>query len=140
MHGAKYMHKDLKPQNIMMVDRSSPSIKLIDFGMAELFEADSTVSSVFGGTLLYIAPEGFTRGLEMKSDVWSAGVILYNLITGDYPFMETWPLPPGKDMDWWQSGVRSCIENKVYRKHNNISNGFVSRDCVNLMEFMLNKD
>eukprot|EP00959_Pyramimonas_sp_CCMP1952_P184997 3868084-Pyramimonas_sp.AAC.1 len=69
------MHKDLKPQNIMMVDKGSSSIKLIDFGLAEHFEPDEKVSRVFGGTLLYIAPEGFGRGLEMKSDVWSAGVI-----------------------------------------------------------------
>jgi serine/threonine protein kinase len=139
MHSAKYMHKDLKPQNIMMVDRLSPSIKLIDFGLAELFEKDTTVSSVFGGTLLYIAPEGFGRGLEMKSDVWSAGVILYNLITGDYPFIEQWPLPAGKDMAWWQSGVRNAIETQRYRNHKNLT-AFVSKDCVNLMDQMLDKD
>ncbi|CAK0823738.1 unnamed protein product [Prorocentrum cordatum] len=140
MHSAKYMHKDLKPQNIMMVDRISPSIKLIDFGLAELFEKESSVSSVFGGTLLYIAPEAFGRGLEMKSDVWSAGVILYNLITGDYPFMEQWPLPPDKDITWWQSGTRKAIETQSHRDHRNLSNGFVSKDCVNLMELTMVKD
>ncbi|CAK0862489.1 unnamed protein product, partial [Prorocentrum cordatum] len=140
MHGERYMHKDLKPQNIMMVDKGSSSIKLIDFGLAEHFEPDEKVSRVFGGTLLYIAPEGFGRGLEMKSDVWSAGVILYNLITGDYPFMAEWPPPPGKDTAWWESGTRAAIQTEDPRDHPNLSNGYVSKDCVDMLCEMLSKD
>lgn len=140
MHGERFMHKDLKPQNIMMVDKMSSSIKLIDFGLAELFEPDETKAQVWGGTLLYAAPEGFGQGLEMKSDVWSAGVILYNLITGTYPFMETWPPPPGKDQAWWESGTRTAIETETHRHHPNLTNGCVSEDCVDLMCAMLSKD
>ena len=101
MHSQKFMHKDLKPQNIMMVEKGSTSIKVIDFGLAELFEGDKKVSDRFGGTWLYMGPEVFRLEITMKSDIWSAGVILYNLVTGgDFPFMATWPLPPGKDMNW----------------------------------------
>lgn len=139
LHGERFLHKDLKPQNIMMVDKTSSSIKLIDFGIAELFEPDRKVSQTFGGTLLYIAPEGFGRGLEMKSDIWSAGVILYNLITGDFPFMEKWPPPPGRDINWWQNGVKKAIVTESHRHHPNLSNS-VSQDCVDLMRAMLNKD
>ena len=75
MHSHHFMHKDLKPQNIMLVSKDSASIKVIDFGLAELFEPDQKHSDAFGGTLLYMAPEVFKLKLEFKSDIWSAGVI-----------------------------------------------------------------
>merc|ERR1719210_1197331 len=106
MHAQRYIHRDLKPQNIMLMDSDSNSIKVIDFGLAELFTGDQKVTDTFGGTLLYMAPEVFHLKLTRKTDIWSAGVILYNLITGEYPFIATWPLPPGKDLDWWQAETK----------------------------------
>jgi len=140
MHEERFMHKDLKPQNIMLCDKDSSSIKVIDFGLAELFEADKPVSDQFAGTLLYMAPEVFRLELTVKVDVWAAGVILYNLVTGDYPFMAPWPLPPGRDMEWWQAELQRVIQTQSYRPHARFQNGAVSPACRSLLDQMLQKD
>lgn len=145
MHSSKYLHKDLKPQNIMLVQKSKPGdtqvdIKVIDFGLAELFTRDQTHSDQVGGTLLYMAPEVFQQNLGFKSDVWSAGVILFNLVTGDYPFLAKWPLPPGKDIDWWQKEVRRLIEGDAPPKRcAQLTDGSVSPECINSLNMMLKK-
>ena len=120
MHSHNFMHKDLKPQNIMLVSKDSASIKVIDFGLAELFEPDQKHSDAFGGTLLYMAPEVFRLKLEFKSDIWSAGVIHYNLMTGDYPFMAAWPLPKGKTMEWWQTELTRSICEDSFRDNKHL--------------------
>mmetsp|Transcript_134892 Transcript_134892/g.269154 ORF Transcript_134892/g.269154 Transcript_134892/m.269154 type:complete len:758 (-) Transcript_134892:108-2381(-) len=141
MHGEKFMHKDLKPQNIMLADKDSSSIKVIDFGLAELFEADKKpASDQFGGTLLYMAPEVFELEITPKVDVWAAGVILYNLVTGDYPFMAPWPLPPGRDMEWWQVELQRNIQSNAYRPHPRLTNGAVTPECKNLLDMMFQKN
>lgn len=138
MHGNRYMHKDLKPQNIMLVEKGGSSVKVIDFGLAELFQGDQESSDAFGGTLLYMAPEVFQYKLVMKSDVWSAGCILYNLFTGDYPFMATWPLPKGKTMEWWQNELMRSIAQDPFKDHAKLRNW--SREGLALLELMLHKD
>jgi len=141
MHGERCVHKDLKPQNIMLVgDASAPagcSVKLIDFGLAELFEWDQTVSSSLGGTLLFMAPEVLEGRSSMKADLWSTGVILYNLITGRYPFMGTWPLPRGKTVSWWEAECKRKIRNDPVPL---ISSTAVSAACKDLLGRMLDKD
>ena len=137
MHSHNFMHKDLKPQNIMLVSKDSASIKVIDFGLAELFEPDQKHSDAFGGTLLYMAPEVFKLKLEYKSDIWSAGVILYNLMTGDYPFMATWPLPKGKTMEWWQTELTRSICEDNFRDNRGLKNW--SAESNDLLRQMLEK-
>jgi len=56
MHSIRIAHKDLKPQNIMMVERDSASLKVIDFGLAEMFDPQQKFAGQIGGTLLYMAP------------------------------------------------------------------------------------
>eukprot|EP00929_Paragymnodinium_shiwhaense_P119726 TRINITY_DN91625_c0_g1_i1.p1 TRINITY_DN91625_c0_g1~~TRINITY_DN91625_c0_g1_i1.p1 ORF type:complete len:769 (+),score=115.15 TRINITY_DN91625_c0_g1_i1:183-2489(+) len=97
MHSKKVIHKDLKPQNVMLVDTDSDSIKIIDFGLAELLATSDSHATQCGGTWLFMAPEAFQRKMGPKVDVWSAGVILYNMLTGDYPFMAEWKPPPQTD-------------------------------------------
>lgn len=149
MHSRRYMHKDLKPQNIMLVEKMRPGaesadIKVIDFGLAELFKSDQQTTDQVGGTLLYMAPEVFKPipALSPKSDIWSAGVILFNLICGDYPFMADWPLPPGKTLEWWQSEVRRKIEDQEekMKPKSQFVNGAVSTECVDVLRMMLQKD
>jgi len=84
-HLRNVVHKDMKPQNLML-DKSKMEVKIIDFGVAEIFQARQDSSRIGAGTLLYMAPEVFRKNVTLKSDIWSIGVILYNLATGKYPF------------------------------------------------------
>lgn len=138
MHGIKFLHKDLKPQNIMLVENCFSSVKVIDFGLAELFKGSQEFAASIGGTLLYMAPEVFRQEMTTKVDVWSAGIILFNLLTGDFPFMETWPPPEGKDQKWWQDSTIQKIQKAGQPQHERLSN--FSPLCVDLLCSMLRRD
>ncbi|KAI5061200.1 hypothetical protein GOP47_0023705 [Adiantum capillus-veneris] len=88
-HSMGVMHRDLKPENILFFDESDASpIKLADFGLALEFTPGQKVSGMAGSTF-YMAPE-MLRGEEYTEqiDMWSAGVILYVLLSGVPPFWE----------------------------------------------------
>lgn len=138
MHTMPFLHKDLKPQNIMMVEKDRSSIKVIDFGLAELFNKEQKYAAFVGGTLLYMAPEVFRQKMTVKVDVWSAGVILYNMCTGDFPFIAQWPPPPGRDEAWWQDATIKKISNEEMKDHPRLKN--VSPLCRDLLGQMLQKD
>jgi calcium-dependent protein kinase len=72
-------HMDIKPENIMCGE----DIKLIDFGLSRVLSSDdkSTV-----GSLYYIAPEVFKGEFNIKCDIWSLGVVLFQMLTNSYPF------------------------------------------------------
>lgn len=137
MHSMRFLHKDLKPQNIMLVDKVSSSIKVIDFGLAELFSPKQEYVTNSGGTLLYMAPEVIQRRLTTKVDVWSAGVILFNLCTGDWPFMAQWPPPKGKDQEWWTQETAQLILTGDMASHPLLQT--VSPQCRDVMRQMLTK-
>jgi Ca2+-binding EF-hand superfamily protein len=139
MHTNRFAHKDLKPENIMMVDKGSSSIKIIDFGLAELFNPQSDHSMMIGGTLLFMPPEVFlTSQMTFKCDIWSAGVVLYNLITGTYPYMGEWPPPKGKDTAFWEEETAERIISHPMAKHEKLAQA--SRECQNLLLHILEKD
>jgi tRNA A-37 threonylcarbamoyl transferase component Bud32/preprotein translocase subunit SecE len=86
-HSHKVVHRDLKPSNIMITDENY--IKVMDFGIAR--EAKDTISRVSGekdtsGTLTYIAPEQHLGKYSPESDIYSLGVTLYEMLTGEVPF------------------------------------------------------
>ncbi|GFP97751.1 calcium-dependent protein kinase 29 [Phtheirospermum japonicum] len=86
-HDKGIVHRDLKPENILLVSRSSSSspIKLADFGLATHIEPGQTLHGTVGSPF-YIAPEVLGGGYNQGADVWSAGVILYILLSGIPPF------------------------------------------------------
>lgn len=138
MHSLRFLHKDLKPQNIMMVDKESSSIKIIDFGLAELLRTNEEFAASVGGTLLYMAPEVFVKRMTVKVDIWSAGVILYNLLTADFPFLAQWPVPPGRDEQWWQIETTKKIREEELHSHPRLQSA--SPSCLDLLRQMLCKD
>ncbi|CAA0840831.1 phosphoenolpyruvate carboxylase-related kinase 1 [Striga hermonthica] len=85
-HDKGIVHRDLKPENILLATKSSCSpIKLADFGLATYISPGQSLHGTVGSPF-YIAPEVLAGGYNQSADVWSAGVILYILLSGIPPF------------------------------------------------------
>lgn len=82
LHERGIIHRDLKPDNILL-QRETP--RLADFGIARLLKSSSQSSNVVG-TLPYMAPEAFDGKRNEQTDLWSVGVIFYQMLSGALPF------------------------------------------------------
>jgi serine/threonine protein kinase len=91
-HAHGVVHRDVKPENVMIVRRGTDPdfVKVLDFGIARLLWDEHTVatqSGVIFGTARYISPEGASgEPTDARSDVYSIGVLAYQLVTGVTPF------------------------------------------------------
>ena len=93
VHEVGVLHRDLKPGNIM--ERADGSLALIDFGLAKHTEvqADMTAAGEIFGTPYYMSPEqGHGQELDERSDLYSLGVIYYEMLTGKKPFLAPTPM------------------------------------------------
>ncbi|XP_078474830.1 death-associated protein kinase 3 isoform X1 [Lampetra planeri] len=89
LHGRHIAHFDLKPENIMLLDKSErrPRIKIIDFGLAHKIVDGMEFKNIFG-TPEFVAPEIVNfEPLGLEADMWSIGVITYILLSGASPFL-----------------------------------------------------
>ncbi len=91
-HDREIIHRDLKPANIFLTTRDGePIVKILDFGIAKSLEPDDdgrlTQTGVLVGSPAYCAPEQTTA--EKRSDLYSLGVIMYEMLTGELPFTST---------------------------------------------------
>ncbi|XP_071725201.1 calcium-dependent protein kinase 1-like isoform X2 [Rutidosis leptorrhynchoides] len=85
-HSLGVMHRDLKPENFLFVDEREDSLlKTIDFGLSVFFKPGEKFTDVVGSPY-YVAPEILRKHYGPEADVWSAGVILYILLSGVPPF------------------------------------------------------
>lgn len=83
-HSAGVLHRDLKPENVLLSDDGK--VKLSDFGLARPISAQTQTGGVVG-TVAYLSPELVSRGVaDARSDVYAAGIMLFELLTGQQPF------------------------------------------------------
>jgi serine/threonine-protein kinase ULK/ATG1 len=143
------VHRDLKPQNILLTDPYT--IKITDFGLARNTSSinhnsqstnlknitiarnasDQDLFSTFCGSPIYMSPELLNReSYSSKSDLWSVGVILYELITGNPPFL-------AKNIQTLVQKVNNeqIDISKLYQTYSHISH-----DCFDLLGKLLNTD
>ncbi|KAM5562791.1 calcium-dependent protein kinase 26 [Rosa sericea] len=85
-HSLGVMHRDLKPENFLLVNKDDDfSLKAIDFGLSVFFKPGQVFTDVVGSPY-YVAPEVLLKHYGPEADVWTAGVILYILLSGVPPF------------------------------------------------------
>ena len=91
-HSKGIIHRDIKPQNIMLLKNGM--IKVADFGIAKLPSAETvTVTDKAIGTVYYISPEQASgKPIDPRSDLYSVGVMLYEMVTGTLPFSADSPV------------------------------------------------
>lgn len=82
LHESGIIHRDLKPANILLNGKTP---RLTDFGISRIISSDS-LSETVSGTWAYMAPECFDGKRNIQTDIWSIGVILYRMLTGNLPF------------------------------------------------------
>lgn len=93
-HDAGFVHRDIKPENVLITNDGH--IKVTDFGLARVI-SDTPVSDSTGavllGTMAYLSPEQVQQlAVDQRSDVYSCGILLYEMVTGLVPFTGTSPL------------------------------------------------
>jgi serine/threonine protein kinase len=97
-HSLGIVHRDLKPSNLFLTRRpdGTPLVKVLDFGISKangpnMTDAGMTTTSAVLGSPMYMAPEQMiaSREVDGRTDVWSLGVVLYQLLTGRGPFNGT---------------------------------------------------
>lgn len=87
-HGHGVIHHDVKPANVLLGEDGA--IKVTDFGISELVNAHATEQEIVFGTPGYLAPEALTgKGYTASSDLFAAGVVLYQILAGIRPFAGT---------------------------------------------------
>ncbi|KAL6841097.1 hypothetical protein ACP4OV_029066 [Aristida adscensionis] len=88
-HSMGVMHRDIKPENFLFLNQSEDSpLKLTDFGQSVYFSPGQQFTELVG-TPYYVAPEVLKRRYGAEADIWSAGIILYMLLSGAPPFAGT---------------------------------------------------
>jgi serine/threonine-protein kinase len=105
-HRNGVVHRDIKPANVMILEDGT--VKVADFGIARIEQSNLTQTGMILGTPSYMSPEQFMgQTVDGRSDLFSAGVILYELLTGEKPFtgsattimhkvLQEEPLPPSR--------------------------------------------
>ena len=117
------IHRDLKPDNILF--DCQYNIKIADFGLSEEFTPGEKLNT-FCGTPEYMAPEVF-KGQKFdgpKVDVWSLGIMLYEMLTATIPF-------PGSD---WPQIIERVLRGKYYEPE------YLSENCKDVIRKMLDLD
>ncbi|KAG6537307.1 calcium-dependent protein kinase 10-like isoform X2 [Zingiber officinale] len=127
-HSMGVMHRDLKPENFLFVNQMEDStLKTIDFGLSVFFQPGEIFTDVVGSPY-YVAPEVLNKSYGPESDVWSAGIIIYILLTGVPPF--------------WAESEQDIFKEVLYGKLNLTSDPWpsISESAKDLLRKILVRD
>ena len=128
IHSKNIIHRDIKPENILFSDKKNIfSLKLIDFGLATFQEQEKKTA----GTPMYMSPEMVDGNGTYVSDIWSVGVVVYQMVTGKLPF-------DGGENDENQI-LYEHIKNDEYNKEK-LNNVECSDDVKDFIDKALQKD
>ena len=91
MHSKQIVHRDVKPDNLL-IEGETDRVVLIDFNVSRVYDPARDRMTDVTGIVQYTAPEMYDpqtqlRGYTEKIDVWSAGIVLYMMISGQQPFV-----------------------------------------------------
>lgn len=93
LHSHQLIHRDISPDNLMLTRDNSgaPHLKLIDLGIAKAIDETMSLTGTgsFIGKVYYASPEQFRQNVDARSDLYSLGVVMYELATGARPIRET---------------------------------------------------
>ncbi len=120
MHAEGLVHRDIKPQNVLLTSKRRGRVKLCDFGMVKVPGGKGSRSGIWVGTLDYISPEQRKSAahVDARSDVYSAGVVMYRMLTGRLP-ADVRPKLQGERFGIPQglaTLVEACIERPIKRR------------------------
>jgi hypothetical protein len=109
-HARGIVHRDVKPSNVLVAEDADVSVRLFDFGLAQLADADTlTAVGDVPGTLAYISPERL-HGEQAgpPADVWAVGVLLWEALAGHHPFWRESPLETGEEIKTGAPSIREA--------------------------------
>ncbi|KAJ8005494.1 hypothetical protein DPEC_G00118540 [Dallia pectoralis] len=125
LHSKHIAHFDLKPENIMLLNRTvvHPRIKLIDFGLAHKIDFGNDFKNIFG-TPEFVAPEVVNyEPLGLEADMWSVGVITYILLSGASPFLGDNKQETLANV----SAVDYCFDDEFFSNTSHLAKDFICR-------------
>ena len=121
-HRLRILHRDIKPENVLVAEDGTP--RLTDFGMARIRDSRVTQSGAVVGTLAYLSPEALSGDdIDERADIWSFGVMLFEMLTGTRPFDYNQPAPlinavmtqPIPDIENLRPEIPTALADLVYR-------------------------
>jgi calcium-dependent protein kinase len=136
-HANKILHRDIKPGNFLLSseDERAP-LKAVDFGLAVFFDEKQLPRTDLGleGTPWFMAPEALRSEVFPASDVWAAGVMAHQLLTGRFPFDDrSNPISPSLTKVW-----KSILSDELNFKRSHWDG--ISDDAKDFVKMLLNKD
>ena len=109
-HARGIVHRDVKPSNVLLAEGRDVSVRVLDFGLAQIQQAETlTAQGDVPGTLAYIAPERLAGALTTEAaDVWAVGLMLWEALAGRHPFWRSSFLETARAIERRRAATGDC--------------------------------